>query len=89
MGKLHIEKSYGDNVYDTYLVEGLSPEEVDSILNAKTWGEQCRVLAELLDSHENDRGWGNIGSCWGCGYGIYDIRHFGGHLMVKVGNSCD
>lgn len=86
---LHIEKAYGDNTFDTFIVEGLSPDEVDSIFETISWGEQCRVLKELLDNHENDYSNGNLGTCWGCGYGIYDIKHCGGHLLVKVGNSCD
>jgi len=86
---LNIEKAYGDNVYNTFIVEGLSPDEVDSILKAESWGAECRRLVELLDKHGNENGYGNIGSCWGCGYGIYDIKHCGEQLYVKIGNTCD
>lgn len=88
--KLHIEKSYSGCGIDTFLITGLSVEETNRILNAKEDVKDDRdVLAEILDAHENDYRNGNLGTCWRCGYGIYSIRHFGGHLIVEVGNSCD
>ena len=89
--KLHIEKSYSGCGMDTFLITGLSVEETDRILNAADEGKDRRdVLAEILDAHPNDyRGGEKIGTAWRCGYGIYSIRHFGGHLIVEVGNSCD
>ncbi len=88
--KLHIEKSYSGCGIDTFLINGLSVAETDRILNAKEDGKDDRdVLAEILDAHENDYRNGNLGTCWRYGYGIYSIRHFGGHLIVEVGNSCD
>lgn len=87
---LHIEKAYSGCGIDTFIVTGLSVAETDRILNAKEDGKDDRdVLAEILDSHENDYRNGNLGTCWRQGYGIYSIRHFGGHLIVEVGNSCD
>ena len=87
---LHIEKSDSGCGMDTFLITGLSVAETDRILNAKEDGKDDRdVLAEILDAHENDYRNGNLGTCWRCGYGIYSIRHFGGHLIVEVGNSCD
>ena len=88
--KLHIEKSYSGCGIDTFLINGLSIEETNRILNAREQGKDDRdVLAEILDAHENDYRNGNIGTCWRYGYGIYSIRHFGGHLIVEVCNSCD
>lgn len=88
--KLHIEKSYSGCGMDTFLITGLSVKETDDILNASANGKDNRdVMAEILDAHENDYRNGNLGTCWRCGYGIYSIRHFGGHLIVEVGNSCD
>lgn len=93
--KLHIEKSYSGSGMDTFLITGLSVEETDRILNASvipSGEEKDRrdVLADILDAHPNDyRGGEKIGTAWRCGYGIYSIRHFGGHLIVEVGNSCD
>lgn len=88
--KLHIEKAYSCCGMDTFLVYGLSVAETDRILNAANEEKDRRdVLAEILDAHENDYRNGNLGTCWRCGYGIYSIRHFGGHLIVEVGNSCD
>lgn len=88
--KLHIEKSYSGCGIDTFLINGLSVDETNKILNAREEGKDDRdVLAEILDAHENDYRNGNLGTCWRRGYGIYSIRHFGGHLIVEVGNSCD
>lgn len=88
--KLHISKQYSENYFNTFLVEGLSPEEMDEILNAPSFSEQRDIMVKIIDSHPNDSYYGqNIASGWRYGYGIYDIRHFGGHLLVKVGNSCD
>lgn len=86
MGKLHIQREYGC----TYSIEGLSPKEMDSILNAETWDQKRNTLTDLLDKHDNDYQPGHsLGTCWGCGYGIYDIRHVGGHLFVTTGSTCD
>ena len=88
--KLHIEKSYSYSGIDTFLIEGLSVAETNRILNAKDQDKDDRdVLAEILDEHDNDYRNGNLGTCWRWGYGIFSIRHFGGHLIVEVGNSCD
>ena len=89
--KLHIEKTYSDNYFDTFIVEGLSVEEMKQILDARKNGLDDRdVLVEVMSHHENDSSYGqNIAEGWRCGYGIYSIRHFGGQLLVQVGNSCD
>ena len=89
--KLHIEKFSSDRLFDTFIVEGLSVEEMDAVLNARQNGQDDRdVLVEVMNQHENDSSYGqNIAEAWRCGYGIYGIRHFGGHLIVDVGNSCD
>jgi len=91
VNKLHIEKVSSDNCFSTFLVEGLSVEETDEILNASANGKDRRdVLVDVMSRHENDYPYGNnIAEGWRCGYGIYSIRHFGGHLIVQVGNSCD
>ena len=88
--ELHIEKTCSSCGMDTFLINGLSVAEMNKILDPDlTGGEQRDVLAEILDKHTNDYRNGNLGSCWRQGYGIYSIRHFGGHLIVDVGNSCD
>lgn len=88
--KLHIQREYANPGMNTYSIEGLSVEEMKKILYAPTWEQQRTILAELLDEHENDYQSGHsLGTCWHNGYGIYDIRHVGGHLFVNVGNSCD
>ena len=90
--KLHIDQdnTVRHSSFTTYLVEGLSPKEMDSILNAPSWDEKRNRVVELLNYYENDYQPGHtLGDCWGCGYGIYGIRHFGGCLLVDIGNSCD
>ena len=89
--KLHIEKEYSEPYFDTYSILGLSVKEMDDILTAHTKGKDGRdVFVDIMNKHENDSKYGNnIAEAWRCGYGIYSIRHFGSHLLVKVGNSCD
>lgn len=91
MAMLHIEKTGSDRCFDHYSVEGLSVEEMNEILNARHNGKDDRdVLVDVMSRHENDSWYGkNIASGWRWGYGIYSIRHIGGHLLVEVGNSCD
>ena len=91
MATLHIEKEFSERYFDTYSIEGLSVEEIDKILTARDNGKDERdVLVEVMDQHDNDSWYGkNIASGWRCGYGIYSIRHIGGHLLVRVGNNCD
>ena len=88
---LHIEKSSSDRTFNTFIVEGLSVDEMNEILNARDNGfDERDILVEVMGKHENDSSYGNnIAECWRNGYGIYGIRHFGGHLIVTVGNSCD
>ena len=88
---LHIEKAYSDNTFNTFIVEGLSVDETQEILTAHANGKDERdVLVDVMGRHENDSDYGqNIAEGWRWGYGIYDIRHFGGHLLVEVGKSCD
>ena len=88
-GKLHIERHMSYNGMNEYLIQGFTPDEMDSILNADTWDGRRDRLVELLNGHENDMFGGNLGTRWLCGYGIYGIRHFGGHLIVEVGSGCD
>lgn len=88
---LHIEKSSSDRCFNTFIVEGLSVDEMNKILNARDNGADERdALVEVMRKHDNDSSYGkNIAEGWRNGYGIYGIRHFRGHLIVTVGNSCD
>lgn len=88
---LHIEKSSSDRCFNTFIVEGLSVDEMNKILTARDNGVDERdALVEVMSKHDNDSSYGkNIAEGWRNGYGIYGIRHFGGHLIVTVGNSCD
>lgn len=79
MDKLKIEESSHDRWYTTLIIEGLSVEEMNQVL------EHHDALGDVMEKH----GMGNTYKCWHNGYGIYGIRHFGGHLLVMIGNSCD
>ena len=88
--KLHIELQFSDRTYNTFLIEGMTIRDQNRVLNSDSWEEMRSTLIELLDEYDNDYQPGHsLGTCWGCGYGIYGINHFGGHLLVKVGKSCD
>lgn len=88
--KLHIERHLSYSGMNSFIVEGLSPDEMNSVLDAESWDQKRDRLIDLLNKYDNDYQQGHtLGTCWGCGYGIYGIRHFGGHLIVDVGSSCD
>ena len=80
MNEVTFEESSRDRWYTTYIFEGLSVEEMNDILKRRE-----DALGEVMEKH----GMGDTFNCWHTGYGIYGIRHFGGHLLVQIGNSCD
>lgn len=75
---LRLEEQYKDRTFTEYVVEGLSVDEMNEILR---YGDDA--VQRIFDAH------GNEGTALRWGYGIYGIRHFGGNLLLKVGNSCD
>lgn len=77
---LHIEKISSDRYYNNFCIEGLSVDEMHQILDVSH-----DALGDIMKKH----GHGDLYNCWHNGYGIYSIRHVGGHLLVEVGNSCD
>lgn len=77
---LHIEEVSRDRTYKTMCITGLSVEEMNDVLSRGN-----DALCEVMEKH----GKGNTFRCWHNGYGIYSIRHIGGHLLVEIGNSCD
>lgn len=88
--KLHIERHLSYGALDSFIIEGLSPKEMNSILDADTWEQKTIKLQKLLNEYDNDyRDGYSLGDRWARGYGIYGIRHFGGHLIVDIGKSCD
>ena len=84
MNDLKVELQYSDSTYNTYLIEGLSVKEQNTILNSDSFSEMKSILADILDEYKP-----GLGTRWHNGYGIYGINHFGGNLLVKVGRSCD
>lgn len=79
MDNVTLKKEYGDRFFDTMCIDGLSVDEMNEILS------NHNKLGDIMAKH----GMGSTYDCWHNGYGIYGIRHVGGHLFVKVGNSCD
>ena len=90
-GTLHIEKVSSDRWYDFYTVEGMTIEDMNYVLSGNGDGKKREDrLMETMDKYDNDSWYGhNIGSAWRWGYGIYSVRHIGGHLLIEVGNNCD
>lgn len=76
---LKIKEEYRDRTFTTLSIEGLSVEEMNEVLS------NHNKLGDVMAKH----GMGGMYDCWHNGYGIYGIRHVGGHLFVKIGNSCD
>ena len=76
---MKIEQVSKDRTFTTLCLSELTPEEVDSVVHDHD------ALADVMEKHGN----GSTYDCWHNGYGIYSIRHFGGNLLVEIGNSCD
>lgn len=76
---LQIEEASRDRTYKTMCITGLSVEEMNEVL------DNHDALGEVMEKY----GMGSTYRCWHNGYGIYSIRHIGGHLLVEIGNSCD
>lgn len=86
MNDLTIKEVSKDRTYTTYMVEGLSVEEMNYILSGNGDGKDIDDrLCDTMEAH----GYVSVAKCWKCGYGIYTVRHFGGDLLVNVGSSCD
>lgn len=73
-----IKEEFRDNTFTTMCIDGLSVSEVDDILKR---GDVA--LGEVMMNH----GKVTTFNSWKIGYGIYDIRHVGGHLFVLIGNN--
>ena len=78
--KLTVEESAKDRWYTTLCITGMTVDEINYILTGRE-----KALGEVMEKY----GEGNMFSVWSCGYGIYSIRHVGGHLFVMIGNNCD
>ena len=88
---LHIEKVSSDRYYDFFIVEGLSVDEMNYVIDGNGDNtSRADRLVTVMSKYDNDSSYGkNIAKGWRWGYGIYSIRHIGGHLLVEVGNNCD
>ena len=80
VGNLHLEVVSKDNTYQTICVTGLSVEEMNDVLENGN-----DALGNVMEKN----GAGSVFTSWHNGYGIYSIRHVGGHLFVQIGNSCE
>lgn len=84
---LHIEVIAKDRYYDHLCIDGLSVEEMNYILDGNGDGKEDR--RDRLVAVMNKRTNSTMYDAWKWGYGIYSIRHVGGHLFVEIGNNCD
>lgn len=86
MDDLEFEKVSHNHTFTTECISGLSVEEMDYILDGNGDGKDIDDrLCETLNKRTNS----TMYDAWRYGYGIYGIKHFGGHLLVTIGNSCD
>lgn len=85
MNQLEIEVSSRDKTFTNYLVRGLTVEEMNMIFDPQdTNNSRTDMAADIIEQHNP-----GLGKQWKCGYGIWDVKHFGEYLLVQVGNSCD
>ena len=85
MDKLQIQETAHDRYFQTLMITGLSVDEMNYILDGNGDGTRmddrlCEIMHKRTGMNYDD---------WRYGYGIYSIRHVGGHLLVQVGNNCD
>ena len=86
MEDLHIEQVSKDRYFETKMITGLSVDEMKYILDGNGDGKrQDDRLVEVMNKRTNS----TMYDAWRYGYGIYSIRHVGGHLLVQVGTNCD
>lgn len=84
MAKLIIETLPAGRVgMETKKVTGFRDGEL-SELKSMEHHEAKYKLIEMLDNR-NDK----IGTCWGCGYGIYGLWFDNEAAYLNVGTSCD
>lgn len=81
--EVKIEKVFSDDHSDTFVVTGLTVDEVNFIIDQHSYFPQ-RHLQEVMNFHKK-----NLGDTWRYKCGIHSIRHVGGHLIVRVGKNCD
>ena len=88
---LHVEQVSRDRYFDFYTIEGFTVEEMDYIIKGNGDGvEMNDRFVNVMSKYRNDSWYGkNVAEAWRWGYGIYSIKHIGGHLLIEVGNSCD
>lgn len=86
MIELKIEEVSSDRYFDFITIEGLSVEEMNYIIDGNGDGKDKNDrFVDVMTKH----GKGNAAEAWRWGYGIYSIKHIGGHLLIEVGNNCD
>ena len=62
---------------------GFSTEEIDELTHCDYRDLKKRVV-EIANERNN-----GIGTCWECGYGVYNAWTRGNEVFIEVGNSCD
>ena len=64
-------------------ITGFTDEEI-SELNSMDYREMKETVLNILDERN-----GNIGTCWACGNGVYQMWINDGAVFVEIGSSCD
>lgn len=83
--ELKIERVSNDRFFETLMITGLSVDEMNYILDGN--GDGKRIDDRLCETMSKRTG--RTYDDWRYGYGIYSVRHVGGHLLVQIGNNCD
>lgn len=82
--KLIIEKmDSGRRGLDTMKVTGFRDGELNELKSMEHHEAEEKLLTMLDD--RNDK----IGTCWGCGYGVYGVWFDNEAAYVNIGNTCD
>lgn len=64
-------------------ITGFTEAEL-SELNSMDYREMKETILRVLDDRN-----GNLGTCWACGYGVYNAWVSNGAVYVDIGANCD
>lgn len=78
VGNLTLEIASQDKTYTTICITGLSVGEMNDVL-----GNGNTALQTVMEKNNA----GDVYERWENEFGIYSIRHVGGHLFVMIGRA--
>ena len=67
----------------TLKLTGFTEKEL-SELNSMDYREMKETIVQIANDRNN-----GIGSCWACGYGLYNAWIMDGAVYIEIGTSCD